>query len=545
MMRYSKAIFFISSLLLLSCSKEINSVQTPKIDTAEEQKFGPEIVLGEKLNNPYSLSNMQAAYESLVRTKSGEGIEVEELEANWLYVRVLPKDSTDVSFLIDSGLELFDYPLDYEIEVYGNSYHDPSIPEDEITWQYTRVRPDFHFPETTQYEVLDECYIPEDDIETKSGIRFNQSELEITAIENAGYKIDEASLTKGSAAQHCPSGFVKMEQTARNFIPAKGVKVRCNYFLKIGTTYTFESGFYYINTFFYVKPHYHIVFENEKDFVLWKGVTGVSPASWNYGRFAMNGHDFNIKMADDEWKFATINNAGYDYYKKSKEIGIPKPRDNFKVSVIAGKVSKGAWGATPMLRRIAAVGIDTQYLAADILADILAVPISSVLLFVFKTALPDMLIYTGWLQNDYYDILYYLTWHEFSHSSHFEVAGREYWHRYASYILSHGFTYGNKNSDNSDIVDLGESWANAYTSYIYSLSHSSVKYYDEGTFESGEYFNSYPLTDLMENKTLSPAEILNCMTSKVRSIDDLKSALISKYSSKKDDISSCFSSYGL
>ena len=112
-------------------------------------------------------------------------------------------------------------------------------------------------------------------------------------------------------------------------------------------------------------------------------------------------------------------------------------------------------------------------------------------------------------------------------------------------VLSHGFTYGNKNSDNSDIVDLGESWANAYTSYIYSLSHSSVKYYDEGTFESGEYFNSYPLTDLMENKTLSPAEILNCMTSKVRSIDDLKSALISKYSSKKDDISSCFSSYGL
>lgn len=85
----------------------------------------------------------------------------------------------------------------------------------------------------------------------------------------------------------------------------------------------------------------------------------------------------------------------------------------------------------------------------------------------------------------------------------------------------------------------------AYTSYIYSLSHSSVKYYDEGTFESGEYFNSYPLTDLMENKTLSPAEILNCMTSKVRSIDDLKSALISKYSSKKDDISSCFSPYGL
>jgi len=78
MIRYSKAILFISSLLLLSCSKEINSVKTPEIDSAEDQKFGPEIVLGEKLNNPYSLSNMQAAYESLICTKSGEGAEVEK-----------------------------------------------------------------------------------------------------------------------------------------------------------------------------------------------------------------------------------------------------------------------------------------------------------------------------------------------------------------------------------------------------------------------------------------------------------------------------------
>ena len=146
----------------------MNSVQTPEIDTAEEQKFGPEIVLGEKLNNPYSLSNMQAAYESLVRTKSGEGAEVEELEANCLYVRFLPKDSTDVAILQNLKLELFDYPLDYDITVEGNTYHDSTLPEDQITWQYTTVKPGFSFPDI-EYQILEECYIPEESEETKSG----------------------------------------------------------------------------------------------------------------------------------------------------------------------------------------------------------------------------------------------------------------------------------------------------------------------------------------------------------------------------------------
>ena len=73
--------------VMVSCNKESER----PLDVAEqngytEQVFGDTIVLGEKLNNPYAISNMQAAYDSLRKTKAISTGEVELLEPNWLYV---------------------------------------------------------------------------------------------------------------------------------------------------------------------------------------------------------------------------------------------------------------------------------------------------------------------------------------------------------------------------------------------------------------------------------------------------------------------------
>lgn len=58
------------------------------------------------------------------------------LPATHWYVRFLPAQAAEMRTLVDLGLILFDYPLDYEILEQGDLYHDPSIPSDEITWQY-------------------------------------------------------------------------------------------------------------------------------------------------------------------------------------------------------------------------------------------------------------------------------------------------------------------------------------------------------------------------------------------------------------------------
>ena len=90
--------------------------------------------------------------------KSAEQIEIKKTD---LYVRFLPKDSLELNNIEkDATLVMFDYPLDYEIEHEGEYYHDPEIPEDQISWRYAVVKPDYQFPEV-KHEILSDLFIPE------------------------------------------------------------------------------------------------------------------------------------------------------------------------------------------------------------------------------------------------------------------------------------------------------------------------------------------------------------------------------------------------
>ena len=125
------------------------------------------MVLGRQLEDPYSVRNITKALESLYPTKAGS-VDVSETD---LYVRFLPKSQEEYDYLLTLGVEMLDHPLDYEIVREGDYYHDPEIPEGDITWQYAVVRPDFEFPEGVMYEVLDHCHITEHEVFTRLGCR--------------------------------------------------------------------------------------------------------------------------------------------------------------------------------------------------------------------------------------------------------------------------------------------------------------------------------------------------------------------------------------
>ena len=65
---------------------------------------------------------------------------------------------------------------------------------------------------------------------------------------------------------------------------------------------------------------------------------------------------------------------------------------------------------------------------------------------VFKSALPDIIIVS---QEGYsgFESIYSTTYHELCHASHCKKVGATYWSRYASYIMSHGFDYGDYGGD--------------------------------------------------------------------------------------------------
>lgn len=134
MKKFLKTIFIFAALLAAGCSEK-------GLDLSVEDESGNEtvshemIVLGKKLDDPYSVSNVTKALASLYPTKAGR-VDVTPTD---IYVRFLPKTEEEYQKLVTLGYELMDHPLDYQIVKDGDYYHDQDVSEEEITWQYAVV----------------------------------------------------------------------------------------------------------------------------------------------------------------------------------------------------------------------------------------------------------------------------------------------------------------------------------------------------------------------------------------------------------------------
>lgn len=139
-----------------SCSeKELieteNASQSTKVQTnysslreTGNEENDKEMILGKKLQNPYTIENMKKALENVNASRS-EKLSL-KIEPNYLYVRFLPKNDDEYVLISrDKNLELYNYPLDYEIIQRGNKYKDPSLKEDSYTWQYAALKPTINF----------------------------------------------------------------------------------------------------------------------------------------------------------------------------------------------------------------------------------------------------------------------------------------------------------------------------------------------------------------------------------------------------------------
>ena len=302
----------------------------------------------------------------------------------------------------------------------------------------------------------------------------------------------------------------------------KGVKVRCHYFLKWTSDYTDDNGYYKVSKKFSCNPHYSVILENQKDFVVWGNWGFVSPANHHIGRKSTSGHDINVGQASQAWKWLVINNAAYEYYNDCDTENITKPHKNLKIW--SAKTDGDQWGSAPMLRRIWGVGLDVNSVAANVLSNILIIPASTVLMTVFKWALPDVIIVSNPDVSTYKGV-YSTTYHELCHASHCKKVGSTYWARYASYIMSHGFGYGDEGGDkDSGVCEVGESWA-------YAVERINYKDKFGGTYLSGYgqwfYGSIETLYYLMSNNFISRKELFDNITSDVKTMDDLYNKLIS------------------
>ena len=195
-----KICLVLAASVMLSCSKEGMVPDTGSGRDRVNAIPHEMIVLGKRLENPYKTENMTKALASLYPTKAG----LVAVEPTDLYVRFLPKNQDELDVLTRSGVVLMDHPLDYDILVEGDWYHDPEVPEDNVTWQYAVVPVGFEFPDI-EHQIIHNCFIPDAADATRApGIDWEAVERQAYIITGNEDRLNDASVTKSGKVT--PSG---------------------------------------------------------------------------------------------------------------------------------------------------------------------------------------------------------------------------------------------------------------------------------------------------------------------------------------------------
>lgn len=228
-------------------------------------------VLGDVIEIPYSIENLRKAYEKLsVETRAQ--INLSDIQPTHYYVRFYPKTIAELDTLrnIKPYVFLSETPLDRKVVVGGSSYHDPSIPEDLPTFQYTVV-PVWRWAELretvpVEAEILIEAYMPDYDepYTTKSASRYGIPADAYDALLKVAYEMTGNQYYPQTRASWTPSGTIQAyDDTTNLYLPVPGVRVRATHLLTVKETLTDVFGCFTLPSF-KSSVSYKIIWESDE-----------------------------------------------------------------------------------------------------------------------------------------------------------------------------------------------------------------------------------------------------------------------------------------
>ena len=524
-----------AALLFAACSEPLEET-FQEIEVETDTSIAPtkqQTILGKPIENPYSLNYMRQALAEYQKTSPSKAALNYEIEANFLHVRFLPANADEFNQLLaDTTIELFDHPMLCEIEQEGEAYHDPTLPEDAITWQYTTVPIDYKFP-NIEYEIIDSCFVPEDEPETlkKSRRGFNPEDLTAIAFRLAGQEYEEDnSLSK---SRKIPSGqfrvlnnaFAANSSTNYSWTGIIGIKVRVYNGIRWDHTHTDINGNYKMSKRYATRLHYHIKFRTSDDIIINNLMFDLDAADMGLGWHPKNGYSKDFDFGSKVWMWATVNNAIYIFRKQlCPHFNIPTPYLKLHVFAANRKANKRyTTGSAPMGRHI---DIETKWWQELCIGLFGVTPI--------KKLAPDVMIFERGTTKEIYSNVF----HEMSHVCHYTNVGKNYWVNYVNYIIQQE-GYGKKEDKNSGICGVGEMWGYYFGNYA-----CSNYYFGEAiNYSNSLWFKPNILRYLVQNVGLTERQIFDCLKANSTSHESLKQVLYNKYPALKEKIIEEFSDY--
>jgi hypothetical protein len=333
---------------IVSCRKDTEVIQTensPNFFSDISMVTGPGseglMEFAPQTPNPYTLSNMQAALDSLSsRNELQCDISKFQIRVTHKYIKFKPDDSVQYERLLDdTSLILFDYPLDRKITKGGTYYRDPSLPEGKPNFQWCCVKANKELPAGVPFDLIADLYLPEED---PNLFQYYNTEFDhcITLL------IDEAlkrtgnydtsnyygGMTSGGdlvslklPSKWTPAGNIRRTDNRLNSnIGLEGAKVRAHRWFETRECLTDVNGNFNMGWQFRYPVDYSIKWERQ-DFDIRSGTFGQAYFNGPHQR-----GDWNLVINSGKSRhYAHIFRAGIDYfYKCPSQFSLTPPPAN-------------------------------------------------------------------------------------------------------------------------------------------------------------------------------------------------------------------------
>lgn len=386
-MKRVKFLAFVAVLMIaVACSEPLDEAAeelSPQSEGAETPKKSH---WGNKEPIPYTIPNMQLALDKLQNNGlSKSTLSKADIKPTHVYLKFSPSDLDELELLkSDSVLCVVPVPYDYDLEDFDGNYHDPEVPAEIPTYQYSVVEVGHPLPDV-RYQVLDSLYMP-DLVEDKSlskslsNVMAIWPELECEAIRLSGfdtsYVIDaDKSLSK----TYKPGGTVaSYDNVIENYssdkwnclfaVPNVRIHVNCSTHKRNG--YTDISGQFRTDGNFRNKVHVHVYFDNS-NYSIYKDNSN-DVVAYYYGRVKSSNMPIQFKKNDTDYiKCSALARAAYWSFNRRRNLTAPKcKRLRLYVNGHIDPLSQGTYDNGESTVKVYAQGMKTQDIAGATIAQL-------------------------------------------------------------------------------------------------------------------------------------------------------------------------------
>lgn len=521
--------FLLLSTIIFTCSIEEDINVKPEIEQATGKI-------------PFSPENMLQAIKNLASLSNGK-INVVTPSTTHNYVRFEPQNLDQIFLLDDLGYDLWDTPLDQEIEYEGEYYQHPGLP-DSLNYFYTLIPVNYVITEAVPHTIISQVvlfdedagdevdpedvedpWIPEpctpvcddptidcvpcsgngrvssqnrpEDLLKKTtkqllGNNIDLKALYTEAMRLAGHldEIDDASTSgRTQGTRYYPAGTIKVRDNSTNVdVPVKDLYVKARRFFKMKSTQTNSSGYFSINKGFRKKARIILKFKN--DYTKVRGING-SLKVWQYAwalrkkmslyeRSEMQNIAYTFNYQSDIDSWSALQFAGAHCLNTLQETRQNCTNNNINLP----PSDLNIW-ITPNVTDEASAPMLRSIANTSLLSAALTYmfPGSGSGAFkVLRRYVPDVTLNiknSSGNTRSASDISQTFA-HEFGHASHYSKVGNTFWQNLITAIVSNG-GYGTKTSSGAGHIAVAESWG-----YFIGPTFNRIKYSSNATIAKAE-----------------------------------------------------------